>query len=276
MKVKESSWHEAAKADKNDKSNWTNDSVRRNQLSSDQANAANKNRQSDSPLKDEMKFAAVLESSAKPQKNQRQEDSSEERRDDRRKEKKHAAEKESAELLAINDGKTDKNESSGGQFGGGQNGFGANINQLNLSENFAARSILHIADLERLVSTIRSQINLAGRREITLHLRRSVLEGLKVKILTDPASKVQIEFLAPDEKTRSLISGHSQELAEILRGRGINLGSLTTSLDSGGENNNSSEPENKISEIGNTAKDIELAEDNTFAATPDDDKIYQA
>ena len=277
MKVKESFWHEAAKASKNDQSSRANDSVRRNQFSSEQASAANKNRQSDSPLKDEMKFAGILESSAKPQKNQRQEDSGEERRDNRRREKKHAAEKESAELLAATDGKTEKNESYGGQFsGGGQSGFGANINQLNLSETFAARSILHIADLERLVSTIRSQINLGGRREIVLQLRRSVLEGLQVKILTDPAARVQIEFLAADEKTRSLIGEHSPELAKILRGRGINLSSLTTSLDSGGQNNDSSQPQTKIGETGENSETIDLTENNTFSPPLDDDKIYQA
>ena len=279
MKVKESYWHEAAKADKNRQSGRTNDPARRSQFSSEQASAANKNRQTDSPLKDEAKFAAILESSAKPQKNQRQEDSGDEqRRDDRRKEKKHAAEKDSAEQLLVSDGKTEKNESYGGQAGGGgQNSFGANIGQLNLSENFAARSILHIADLERLVSAVRSQINLGGRREIILQLKRSVLEGLQVKITTDPAARVQIEFLAASEKSRAKIAEHSGELREILSGRGVNIGSLSASLlDSGGAHQRFSDAaENEIKKAEDAPENID-DDGNTFSAPPEDDKIYQA
>jgi len=167
MKVKESFWHEASKADKNDKPNWANEKTRR-QTFAEQSDAAGKLRQTDSPLKDEMKFTNILESSAKLQKpNQQQDNSSDERSDDQKKEKKHAAEKDAADNLAEN-GKAGKYDSPGGQTGGGggQGGFGmgGNVNQLSLNENFAARSILHIADLERLVSTIRTQLSLGGKR----------------------------------------------------------------------------------------------------------------
>jgi hypothetical protein len=283
MKVKESFWHEAAKADKNDKANWSNDdaAARRRQTASEQTNAANKSRAGESPVKDETKFSNLLESPAKLQKpNQRQEESGEQHRDDQKKEKKHVdKEKDSTRLDAASDGKTEKYESStGGQTGGGQSGFGtgANVGQLNLSENFAARSILHIADLERLVSTVRSQINLGGRREIVLQLKRSVLDGLQVKITTDSAARVAVEFLAANETVRAQIAGHSQELAEILRGRGINLGSLTASLDANGENQNSSDAESDSLKVNSTASGDDLSTENTFDAPLAGDKIYQA
>ena len=47
------------------------------------------------------------------------------------------------------------------------------------SEPTAARSILHVADLERIVSAVRSQVAEGGRHVVTIELRRSVLEGLQ-------------------------------------------------------------------------------------------------
>lgn len=279
MKVKESYWHEAAKADKNDNANRSSEtSARRNKTTTEQANEANKSRLSDSTVKEETKFSNFLESPAKMQKpNQRQEDSSDQRRDDQKKEKKDIG-KDSSEMSAASDGKTEKYESSGGQAGGGQSGFGTgtSVGQLNISENFAARSILHIADLERLVSTVRSQIGLGGRREIVLQLKRSVLEGLQVKITTDEAARVAVEFLAADESVRSKIAGHSQELAEILRGRGINLSSLTASLDKNKDEQSSSGGQGDSLQVSSAAGGDDLSEENTFDAPPVDDRIYQA
>lgn len=283
MKVKESFWHEAAKADKNDRPNRANDATRQHQSTIEQSNAANKSRQSDSALKEETKFSSFLESPAKLQKpNQRQEDSGEQRGEDRKKDKKHVGkEKDSSEIGAASEDKTERYESSGGQAGGGQSGFGtgAQIGQLNLSENFAARSILHIADLERLVSTVRSQINLGGRREIVLQLKRSVLDGLQVKISTDEAARVTVEFLAANESVRSQINSHSEELAGILRGRGINLGSLSAALDTNRENQNSSDEKSETVNLGSTTRGDNLnTDENTFGQLPEraDGKTYQA
>jgi len=119
-----------------------------------------------------------------------------------------------------------------------------------------------------------------------LQLKRSVLEGLQVKILTDPAARVQIEFLAANEKVRSQIESHSQELAEILRGRGINLGMLKTTVESsGGQQNGETssfemQADGKISpESGNSGvlPNDELLADNTFNnRTETDGKFYNA
>lgn len=286
MKVKESYWREAAKEDKNEKPNWT-DKTQRQTFAEQTADAASKLRQTDSPLKDEMKFANILQSAAKLQKpDQRHDDSSEDRRDDQKKEKKTGAqEKDSAADHLAENGRAGKYDSFGGQAGGGQGfGMGGNINQAGLSENFAARSILHIADLERLVSIIRTQINLGGQREIILQLKRSVLEGLQVKILTDPAARVQIEFLAANEKVRQQIESHSQELAGILRGRGINLETLKTTIDSGSRQDGEAssfdlQAGGKVSAESNEISGDELlaAEDNTFTdQTKTDGKFYNA
>ncbi|MGI8786272.1 MAG: flagellar hook-length control protein FliK [Pyrinomonadaceae bacterium] len=280
MKIKESYLQEALKADRNRESNWTSEA--RRQRTVENSDAASKFRQTDSPLKDELKFASLLESSAKLQKNQQREDSGEERRDNQKRDKKHAArEKNSAENLT-GDGKTEKYESSGGQTGGGQGGFGmgGNIGGLNLSEQFAARSILHAADLERMISIIKTQINAGGKREIILQLKRSVLEGLQVKIMTEQGAKVQIEFLAANEKTRSQIEKHSEELANILRGRGVNLGTLKTTLVEERNDNQSSEDERKIPpELTGSANapNNDLPSDNTFISPAEtDSRFYKA
>lgn len=278
MKIKTNYLNEASNTNKNDKPNWVSESRRRNLA--DDSGVSQKLKQTDSPLKEEMKFANLLQSSAKAQKtNQSHDDSSQDRRDDEKKEK--AREKESADN-ARGDGKTEKyDSSSGGQFGG-QSGFGdrGNINQLNLNDAFAARSILHIADLERLISTIRTQSALGGKREIIIQLKRSILEGLQVKVTTDPAAKVQIEFLAANEKVKTEIEKHSDELAGILRGRGINLDTMKTTVRSDSQSGEDSSADSSILAVDNnqSAKsDDDLLIDNTFDNSDDDkDTIYHA
>lgn len=279
MKIKVNYLNDTSNANKNDKPEWTSEARRKNHF--DESESAAKTKQTESPLKEEMKFANVLTSTAKLNKpNQRDEDSSDSRREDEKKER--LREKESADSAA-SDGKTEKYDSSGGSQYGGQGGFGerGNIGNLNLSEAFAARSILHIADLERLISTIRAQSQLGGKREVVLQLKRSVLEGLQVKITTDPTAKVQIEFLAANEKVRSEIEKHSEELAGILRGRGINLETLKTTVRSDSDENGSSNSgdSSAVSEIdpNSKAEEIEAYADNTFESLAEEkDTNYQA
>lgn len=279
MKVKINYLNANSNTDKNDKTNWSTDARRRNPI--DESESAAKTKQTEPLQKEELKFSNILNSTTKLQKpNQRDEDSSQDRREDEKKER--LREKELAES-AGSDGKTKKNDSSGsGQFGG-QSGFGerGNVANLNLNEVFAARSILHIADLERIISTIRSQTLLGGRREILLQLKRSVLEGLQVKIITDPNAKVQIEFLAANEKVRTEIEKHSEELAGILRGRGINLDTLKTTVNSDSKEKESSSEGNSssISEINKdlASEESNLLDENTFDdATENPDTTYQA
>jgi hypothetical protein len=102
------------------------------------------------------------------------------------------------------------------------------------AETTPARSILHVADLERIVSSVRAQLVEGGRRVVTIELRRSVLEGLKVKLSADGAGRVTAEFIAASERLRSQIDARASELADLLRGRGVNLASLRASVDTGG------------------------------------------
>jgi len=226
MKVRESFALEASKPDKNEKPKPPKN-VRRNSAA-EQSTATSKSQETDSPQKNEAKFASVLTSSLKTQKPVGQrEDPSEERRDDQKRERKQSTQEKTVGERLIENGETERN----GSFGG-QNGFGtgSDINQTALSQAFAARSILHIADLERLISTIRTQTNLKGSRETIIKLKNSVLDGLQVRVSTDPNAKVKIEFLAANEKVRQQIEENSTELAEIIRGRGIDLESIQTSI----------------------------------------------
>lgn len=99
----------------------------------------------------------------------------------------------------------------------------------------AARSILHVADLERIVSAVRSQAAEGGRPVVTIELRRSVLEGLQVRLSADASGRVTAEFIAASERVRSQIDARASELADLLRGRGVNLAALRTSVEAGGD-----------------------------------------
>lgn len=99
----------------------------------------------------------------------------------------------------------------------------------------AARAILHVADLERIVSAVRAQAVESGRQVVTIELRRSVLEGLKVRLSTDSVGRVTAEFVAASEHVRTQLEARAGELAELLRGRGVNLASLRTNVETGGE-----------------------------------------
>lgn len=281
MKIKENYLHEALKTDKNDKPDWK-ENVRR-PSPSEHSETAGKFRPTNSPLKDDLKFASLLESTAKAEKpGQHDESSSDEQREERKNEsKREAREKDRAENRS-SDARPENYESAGGQTSGQQqSGFGMNgqVGGLNLNENFAARSILHIADLERLVSTVRTQATLGGRREITLQLKRSVLEGLQIKITTGANAKVQLEFLAASENVRAQVEKHSEELASILRGRGIDLETLKTSLASDSSQEESS-GERKSEAAAQTQTDAPANgqfSENTFAPEASgDDKIYSA
>ena len=272
MKVKESYWHEAAKDDKKNIPKQKN--VERKQAFAEQLDAAAKFKKTENPLKKEENIFADIQTSLDKSKkpNQRRDNASENRSGDQKNEKSNTTrEKDSAESLSDKKN-TDKYESSGGQTGG-QGGFdmNSNIKDLSLSNNFAARSILHIADLERLISTIRTQTGLGGRREIVLQLKNSVLEGLQVKVITDPAAKVQIEFLAANEKVRAEIVKHTAELSKILNGRGINLEAIKTTLASS-DNQDREEITPQINES------VVLQDaDNTFIANKNGvDRTYKA
>lgn len=116
----------------------------------------------------------------------------------------------------------------GGFDRGGNSGAGA-ARERARGEAAGARSILHIADLERIVAAVRAQMD-GARGEVTLRLHRSVLEGLQIKLSLDEAGRVHAEFIAAGERMRLQLDERTSELAALMRARGVPLASLKTSV----------------------------------------------
>ncbi|HEX8734854.1 MAG TPA: flagellar hook-length control protein FliK [Pyrinomonadaceae bacterium] len=109
-------------------------------------------------------------------------------------------------------------------------GFGAFVFQpdnkiFNTSSAPAARSILHVADLERIVSAIRAQ-NLKNAQAIVIALKHSVLEGLQIRLTVEENGKLKAEFLAASEQIKNQLDARRHELTAIIRERGINLSEM--------------------------------------------------
>lgn len=86
----------------------------------------------------------------------------------------------------------------------------------------AARSILHVADLERIVSSIRAH-NLKNLQAVIITLKHSVLEGLQIKFAMDENGKFKAEFLALNEQIKNHLTARKQEISVIFSERGIKL-----------------------------------------------------
>lgn len=82
----------------------------------------------------------------------------------------------------------------------------------------AARSILHVADLERIVSTVRTE-TFQNQKQITIELKNSVLEGLQIRLTLDESGKLKAEFLALNEQIKKQLIARKPELSEILKNR---------------------------------------------------------
>ena len=95
----------------------------------------------------------------------------------------------------------------------------------------SARSIIHVADLERIISTIRSQ-TVANGKQVTIELKRSVFQGLKLKLTIGKDKSVIAELISANENVKSQLNAKAEELANILKERGVKLTKLNLSLDS--------------------------------------------
>lgn len=89
----------------------------------------------------------------------------------------------------------------------------------------AARSILHVADLERIISTIRTQ-NFKNAQQITIALKHSVLEGLQIRLTMAENGKLKAEFLASNEQIKNQLNARRRELSEIFKKRSVNFSEL--------------------------------------------------
>jgi hypothetical protein len=148
-------------------------------------------------------------------------------------------------------------QTGGDSKGGGFEHRAALRETTSAGEATNARAILHVADLERIVSAVRAQVADGGRVVVTVELRRSVLEGLKVKLSADGAGRVTAEFIAASERVRAQLDTRAAELAELLRGRGVNLAAMRTSVEAGGGG-----------EGGPTREDLPRAVGEARAASP--------
>lgn len=82
----------------------------------------------------------------------------------------------------------------------------------------AARSILHVADLERIVAFIRSE-TFRDRKDILIALQNSILKGLNIRLSLRADGTLNAEFRSRDFSTRGKIEKRRGELAEILGNR---------------------------------------------------------
>ena len=82
----------------------------------------------------------------------------------------------------------------------------------------AARSILHVADLERIISTIRTE-TFRNQKRIVIALRNSVLQGLQIRLTIAENGRLKAEFLALNKQIKSQLEKRRKELSEILQNR---------------------------------------------------------
>lgn len=95
-----------------------------------------------------------------------------------------------------------------------------------------ARSILHIADLERIISTIRTE-KFQTAQQALITLKNSVLEGLQIKITLAENGTFKAEFLALNKQIKKQIDARKKELHDILRSRSLNFTQIEVFTDEG-------------------------------------------
>lgn len=89
----------------------------------------------------------------------------------------------------------------------------------------AARAILHIADLERIVSFVRTEVTNTDK-QVLIALKHSVLEGLQIRISLNESGNLKAEFIAKNEEIRKQIKKRERELLDILKQRNSKFSTL--------------------------------------------------
>lgn len=88
-----------------------------------------------------------------------------------------------------------------------------------------ARAILHVADLERIVSAVRSNA-FAGSKQVTIDLKNSVLDGLQIQLTMTEQGNLKAEFIALNEQIKKQLDARKGELQSVLKDRSIKLAEL--------------------------------------------------
>ncbi len=130
------------------------------------------------------------------------------------------------------------------------------------------RAILHVADLERIISSIRSQ-TVANGKQVTIELKRSVLQGLQLKLTIGIDKKVTAEFIAANENVKSQLNARVDELVRLLRDRGVKLRELKMSLGSESNDKNDRGRREDISKV--SSKTSSLGEISTLSEPKTED-----
>jgi hypothetical protein len=204
-------------------------------------------------------FAQILEETRKQ--DGEEESFLDNRKSDRSKESRHSDEakneKETSRDVQTRDAveererKQSDEQESGDGSGDTNSGFGAFVFQpdnkiFNTNSVPAARSILHVADLERIVSAIRAQ-NLKNAQAIVIALKHSVLEGLQIRLTYGEGGKLKAEFLAANEQIKNQLDARRHELTGTIRERGINLSEMNIQQGSNFSPNNETD-DNSLAE----------------------------
>lgn len=127
-----------------------------------------------------------------------------------------------------------KHEEGGGseQMGGDEGNqlasaqtINSNLKSAPESPVAAARSILHVADLERIVATIRTE-TFQNSKQVQIALKNSVLKGLEIKLTLDQNGKLKAEFISQDAQVTKQLNARKRELNEIFVGRAVNFSQI--------------------------------------------------
>lgn len=102
----------------------------------------------------------------------------------------------------------------------------------------SAQAILPVADMERILAAVRTQVLPGGNREVTLDLQRSVLDGLRIRLTADPRGRIGVEFLAPSAAVKGQVDARAGELADMFRANGVKLDTLHSSINNASADSN--------------------------------------
>lgn len=219
-------------------------------------------------------FASVLDRVAKPKDKERDKDfkESDKAQSKETEESEETEETEDSLQPLYEEAKRSKREKSNSNDSG--NGFGQMNNGVNETFNAApsdavsARAILHIADLERIVSAIRTKIQTGVQSEVLIELKNSVLDGLKIRLSANGENHISAEFIAATERVRAQLDTRLSDLSDLLRSRGVTLAELKTSLSSG-QSNDGNYGSGGNSDISNNAPSQNRIEADNYSQNTD-------
>ena len=168
---------------------------------------------------------------------------------------------------AVNEEKNDKSESDSKKESEKDRSTGnVQVNSHTQIEEFNtpnARSILHVVDLERIISKIRS-LDASNGKQIVIELKESVFQGLKMKLTIGKDKSVIAEFIAANENVKSQLNSRTNELSDLLQNRGVKLSKLQMSLDTQNDDNQHKEqnPNEFLSDIKSSQSSVSVTKKN--------------